>query len=73
MAREQERGRKVEEEGDRRRNPEAGETELAMTIGVAEETTIASAGDNRACSNGRNRKDECGGHKGTEARGGDSS
>jgi len=40
-----------------------------MTIGVAEETTIASAGDNRACSDGRNRKDECGGHKGTEARG----
>jgi len=65
--REQERGRKVEEEGDRRRNPETGETELAMTIGVAEEATIVLAGDNRACSNGRNRKDECGGHKGTGA------
>jgi len=73
LAREQERGRKIEEEGDRRRNPEAGETEPAMTIGVAEKATIASAGDNRACSDGRSREDECGGHKGTGARGGDSS
>ena len=29
-----------------------------MTIGVAEEATIASAGDNRACSDGRDRKNE---------------
>jgi len=65
LAREQERGRKVEEEGDRRGNPEAGETEPATTIGVAEEATIASAGDNRACSDGGNRKDECGGSEGT--------
>jgi len=32
-----------------------------MTIGVAEEATTASAGDNEACSDGGNRKDECGG------------
>ena len=71
--REQERGRKVEKEGDRRRNPEVGETEPAMTIGVAEEATIASAGDNRACSDGRSREDKCGGHKRTGAGGGNSS
>ena len=29
-----------------------------MTFSVAEEVTIASAGDNRACSNGGNRKNE---------------
>jgi len=52
--RKQERGRKIEEERDRRGNPEAGETEPATTISVVEETTIASAGNNRACSNGRN-------------------
>ena len=68
--REQERGREVEEEGDRRRNTEAGETEPATTIDVAEEATIASAGDNRACSDGRSREDKCGGYKGTG--GGDS-
>ena len=36
-------------------------TEPAMTFGMAEEATIASAGDNRACSDGRGRKDECSG------------
>ena len=35
-----------------------------MTIGVAEEATNASAGNNRACSDGRGGKDECGGCKG---------
>ena len=30
-----------------------------MTFGVAE-ATIVSAGDNRACSDGENREDECG-------------
>ena len=35
-----------------------------MTISVAEEATIASAGNNRACSDGRNREDECGGSEG---------
>ena len=36
-----------------------------MTFGVAEEATIASAGDNRACSNGRCGKDKHGGCKRT--------
>ena len=31
-----------------------------MTIGVAEEVTTASAGDNRACSDGGCGKNECG-------------
>ena len=39
-----------------------------MTLGVAEEATIASAGDNRACSDGGYRKDEYGGSKGTGSR-----
>ena len=38
-----------------------------MTLGVAEEAAIASAGDKRACSDGGNRKDECGGSEGTGA------
>jgi len=44
-----------------------------MTFSVAEEATIASAGNNRACSDGRSRKDECSGHKGIEAGCGNSS
>ena len=44
-----------------------------MTIDVAEEATIASVGDNWACSDGRNRKDECGGCEGSGARGWESS
>jgi len=48
-------------------------TEPAMTLGVAKEATIASAGDNRACSNGRDKKDEYGGDEGTGAEWGDSS
>jgi len=43
-----------------------------MTISVAKEAN-ASAGDNQACSNGRNREDECGGCEGCGARGWDSS
>jgi len=43
-----------------------------MTLGVAEEATIASAGDNRACSDGRSGENECGGGKGAGARWGDS-
>jgi len=31
-----------------------------MTFSVAEEATIALAGDNRACSNGRSGEDKCG-------------
>jgi len=44
-----------------------------MTLGVAEEAAIASTGDNRACSNGRGGKDECGSCEGAGARWGDSS
>ena len=39
-------------------------TKLAMTIGVAEEAAIASAGDNQACSDGRSGENECGSGKG---------
>jgi len=68
LEREQERGRKVEEEGNRGRNTEAGETEPAMTIGVAEEATIASAGDNRAYSNGGSGENKCSSSKRIRAR-----
>ena len=40
---------------------------------MAEEVTAPSAGDNRACSDGRDRKDKCGGGEGIRARGMDSS
>ena len=43
-------------------------TKPTMTFGVAEEAAIASAGDNRACSGGGDREDECGGCKGCRAR-----
>ena len=50
MAREQKGRGEAEEEGRRRK---AGTmTKPATTIGMAEEVTIASAGNNRACSNG---------------------
>ena len=66
MEGEQERGGKVEEKGSRR--IEAGETEPAMTIGVAEEAAIASAGDNRACSNGRCGENKCSSDEGIRSR-----
>jgi len=65
---EQEGGREVEEKGSRRRKARTM-TKPATTIGVAEEAAIASAGDNRACSNGRGRKDEYGSGKGIRTRG----
>ena len=34
-----------------------------MSLSVAEEANVFSADDNRACSNGRGRKDECGNSK----------
>jgi len=60
LERKQEGGRKAEgkEEG-RRRRAKAGETEPATTISVAEEATIASAGDNKACSDGGCGENEC--------------
>ena len=68
MEGEQEGGGEIEEKGSRRR--EAGTTtKPAMTIGVAEEAAIASADDNRACSNGGNREDKCGSSKGCGTRG----
>ena len=49
------------EEGTRRRGSEAGaKTEPVTTFSVAEEATIASAGNNRACSDGGSREDKCG-------------
>jgi len=39
-----------------------------MIFGVAEEATIASTGNNRACSDGRGRENECGGSKRTGGR-----
>ena len=59
-------GGKVEEEGSWRRKT-GTETDPATTIGVAEEATIALAGDNRACSNGGCGENECSGREGTEA------
>ena len=41
-----------------------------MTISMAEEANALSAGDNRACSNGRGGKNKCGGGKGTRIRDG---
>ena len=51
----QEGGREiVRKERTERRGSKAGaKTEPATTFSVAEEANIASAGDNRACSNGR--------------------
>ena len=68
---EQEGRRKIaREEGTGRRGSKAGaETNIAMTLSVAEVTTVSSAGDNRACSDGGSRKDECSGHKGVGSRG----
>ena len=53
----------------RRRSSKTGaKTKLAMTLSVAKEATTASAGDNRACSDGRDRNDKYGGGKGTRSR-----
>ena len=51
MEGEQEGRRKIEEKRSWGRKARTT-TEPAMTIGVAEEATTASAGDNRACSDG---------------------
>jgi len=39
-----------------------------MTFGVAEEATIVSAGDNRVCSDGRSRENECDSSEGIRSR-----
>jgi len=47
------RREETEEERSRRGGTKAEKTEPATTFGMAEEATIASAGNNRACSDGR--------------------
>ena len=69
MAREQEGGRKIEEEGSGRNTEAGATTKPATTFDVAEEAAIASAGDNRACSDGGSGKDKCSGHEGVGSRG----
>ena len=62
------RGKDKRKEGRRRRSSEVGaKTELAMTLSVAKKAN-ASAGDNGACSDGRNRKDKCGSGEGCRTR-----
>ena len=66
----QKRRRKIKgKERTRRRSAETRETELAMISSVAKEATTASAGNNRACSDGGYRKNKCGGSKGIGNRG----
>jgi len=57
-----------EEETGRRGSKTGAETNIAMTISVVEEATASSASNNRACSNGGNREDECSGSKRVGAR-----
>jgi len=60
--REEERLRGKREKENRRRGSKTGATtKYAMTISVAKETNAFSAGNNRACSNGRDQEDECNG------------
>ena len=56
------------EEERLRKRAKAGETEPATTISVAEEATIASVGDNRACSDGGCGESKCGSSEGSRAR-----
>ena len=63
-----ERGGKTKKEGNGRRRAKVGETEPATTISVAEEATIASADNNRACSNGGCGENKCGSSEGIRAR-----
>jgi len=66
-------GETEEEEGTERRSSEAeAKTDIATTPSVAEETNTSSAGDNRACSDGRSRKNECSNSEGTETESGGS-
>ena len=64
--REEERLRGREEQG-------GATTDSATTLSVAEETNTFSAGDNKACSDGRGREDECGGSEEVRTRDGSSS
>ena len=61
---EKQEGRGEDKEKGRRRNTEAGtENKPATTLGVAEEATTASAGNNRACSDGGCGENKCGSGK----------
>jgi len=75
LERKQERGKKVKrKKGDDRRCSEAGaETNNATTLSVAKKANAFSAGNNRACSNGRSRMDKHSSDEGSGARSGDSS
>jgi len=65
--RKQEREEEAEEER-RRRATEARKTEPTMTPSVAEEATIALAGDNRACSDGRSGENKYNSGEGIRSR-----
>jgi len=71
---EQERRRTLEEEeGTRGRSSETGaKTEFAMTLSMAEEANVFSAGNNRACSDRRSRENEYSGSKGVRTENGSS-
>jgi len=68
------RGETEEEEGTGRRSSKArAETNTAMIPSVAKEANTFKAGDNRACSDGRSRKNKYGNSEGTRTRDGDGS
>jgi len=75
LERKQEGRRKVKrEEGNNGRCSEAEiETSNATTLSMAEKANAFSAGDNRACSNGRSKMDECSSGEGSRAKSGDPS
>ena len=58
-------------EGTRRRGSKAeAKTDTATTTRVAEKANISSVGNNRACFDGRSRKNKYSNNKGTETRDG---
>ena len=69
---EEKKENKREERIGRRSSKTGAKADIAMTISVAEEANTPSAGDNRACSNGRYEKDKCSSGERTETRDGGS-
>jgi len=55
------RGKVKREKGDGWRAEVETENNIAMTLSMVEEINVSSAGDNGAYSDGRSRKDKCGG------------
>ena len=51
------RGKVKREKGDGQRTEAETEDNIAITLSVAEEANAFSAGNNKACSDGRNRDD----------------